>query len=121
MRKFIIIAIPIVTLALFILIMLSGNYFKKQVLVNEDFPKLVQLVINDVKDEKWEEAENHKKDLDHAWKKIVKIVQFSSERDEINALNVSLSRVDGAILVRNKALAVCELKEAYEHWDQLGN
>jgi len=121
MRKFIIIAIPIITIALFILIMLSGNYLKKPILGNDDFPGLVQNVIEDVNLENWEKAEEHKKELDNAWKNIVKRVQFSSEREEINALNVSLARVNGAILVRNKALAVCELKEAYEHWDLLGN
>lgn len=121
MRKFIIISIPIVTLTLFILIMLSGNYLKKPIGGNDDFPKLVQLVINDVYEEKWEEAVKHKNDLDNAWEKILNRVQFSSERDEINALNVSLSRLDGAILVKNKDLAICELNEAYEHWDQLGN
>jgi hypothetical protein len=47
-------------------------------------------------------------------------VQFSSERDEINFFSMSLARLEGAILVKDKINAVMELKEAYEHWDQLG-
>jgi Domain of unknown function (DUF4363) len=121
MRKFLIASIPIATLLLFILIMLSGNYLKKPMGANDNFPKLIEIVTEDVNDERWKEAEQHAIELHKAYKKIINRIQYSTERNEINEINVSLARVQGAIVSRNKALAIDGLFEAYEHWDQLGN
>lgn len=121
MRKFIIIALPIISITIFVFIMLSGNYLKKPVLGNGDLPKLVEIIKEDIDKDQWDKAEENKMELDKVWKKITNRTQFSSERDEINALNVSLARLDGAIATKNKTIAMCELCEVHEHWDQLGN
>lgn len=47
-------------------------------------------------------------------------VQFSSERDEINAFTKSLARLHGAITAREKSNALMELYKVYEHWKDLG-
>lgn len=121
MRKFLVAFIPIVTILVFIVVMLSGNYLKKTKVVNSSFVELVQLVEQDVNNDKWEEAKSHAEELQEVWDKLINRTQFSSERDEINELNVSLARLQGAIVANNKALAMDGLYEAYEHWDQLGN
>jgi hypothetical protein len=120
MRKFFVITIPIVAMVLFILIMLSGNVLKKPLGNNDNIPEAIQLVIQTVKDEKWEEASNNTEQLSETWKKIVNRVQFSSERDEINAFSMNLARLRGAIIAKDKSGALMELSEAYEHWDELG-
>lgn len=120
MRKFMVIALPLFAIVLFILVMLSGDFFKKPLGNDDDIPKTIEELLQIVQSEKWDEAGIKAKELDKIWKKIVNRVQFSSERDEINFFSMSIARLEGAILVKDKANAVMELKEAYEHWDQLG-
>lgn len=121
MRKFFIVSIPIVTIICFILIMLSGNYLKNSSVNDKNIPEIIQLITSNINDEKWEEASNNIERLDEAWGKIVKRVQFSSERDEINEFSFSLARLRGAIRGKDKASSFSELSEAYEHWKELGN
>ena len=47
-------------------------------------------------------------------------IQFSSERDEINAFTMNVARLRGAIRAQDKAISLSELSEAFEHWKQLG-
>ncbi|MHB8062122.1 MAG: DUF4363 family protein [Ruminiclostridium sp.] len=120
MRKFLIITIPTVTIVFFILIMLSGDFLKRPLGKADDIPESIQLIINDIKSESWDAADEKTERLSKAWDKVVKRVQFSSERDEINALYVNIARLHGAIWAKDKSGSLEELCEAYEHWDQLG-
>jgi uncharacterized protein YfkK (UPF0435 family) len=121
MRKFMIIAIPIVTLAIFVLIMLSGNYLKKPLGEEDNIPELVQLLTQNIYDEEWAAAAENTEKLRNVWNKITKRVQFSSERYEINGFSMNLARLRGAIMAKDKANSLSELYEAYEHWKELGN
>lgn len=121
MRKFLVISIPIVTLALFVVIMLSGNYLKKPLGATDNIPQLVQTLTNNIDDEKWEEAENNTDKLSEAWDRIVKRVQVSSERDEINGFSMNVARLRGSIMAKDKAVSLSALFEAFEHWKELGN
>lgn len=120
MRKFIVISIPIVTLIFFILIMLSNNFLTKPLGKEESISQEIEKVIEEVKNERWEEASIETDRLKDTWMRVVKRIQFSSERDEINSLNVNIARLRGAIMVKDKASALMELYEAYEHWNDLG-
>lgn len=120
MRKFLIISIPILSLILFVLIMLSGNILKKSFGKNDNIPEAIQLVIQDIQSENWESAREDTQKLSDAWKIIIKRVQFSSERDEINSFDSNLARLNGAIIAKDKSSSLMELNEAYEHWDGLG-
>lgn len=119
MRKFMVIAIPVVSLFIFIAIMLSGTFLKKPLGDDDNIPEAINELIQTVQEEKWTDAGIKAKELSNIWKRIVNRVQFSSERDEINFFSMSLARLEGAILAKDKASAILELKEAYEHWDQL--
>ncbi|NYB74743.1 DUF4363 family protein [Sedimentibacter hydroxybenzoicus DSM 7310] len=120
MRKFLVRAIPVASIILFILIMVSDNYLKHSYSENDNVVKSIELIMNDVNMENWDEANNKIADLNNAWMKIVKRVQFSAERNEINDFDKSVARLRGAILARDKAGAMMELSEAYEHWENLG-
>lgn len=120
MRKFLVITIPIVTLVSFILIMLSGSFFKKPLGKNDNIPESIQLIIQDVESENWEGASNKTENLSDTWHKIVKRIQFSSERNEISSFDASLARLRGALMAEDKSASYIELSEAYEHWDGLG-
>lgn len=120
MRKFLIVTIPIITIVCFILVMLSGSYLKKSFYKDDNIPELIQVITENINYEKWEEASNNTEKLNEAWNKIVKRVQFSSERDEINGFSFSLARLRGSIQGKDKASSFSELSEAYEHWKELG-
>lgn len=120
MRKFLVISIPIFALLTFVLIMLSGDFLKRPLGKDDDIPKIVQTLIGNIKAEEWEQASNNTKKLSSTWGKIVKRVQFSSERDEINAFSANLARLKGALLVKDKSSSLSEICEAYEHWKELG-
>jgi hypothetical protein len=120
MRKFLVVSIPIAALVSFIFIMLSGNLLKKPLTKSDNIPKAIQLVIQDVKSDNWDSASEKVENLSTSWKKIVKRVQFSSERGEINAFDTNIARLRGAIMAKDKSASFIELNEAYEHWEDLG-
>lgn len=120
MRKFFVIAIPIVTLIIFTLIMLSDIVLKKPLTGNDDIPGSIQQLIQEVNNGSWDKAENKTNDLEKAWKKVIRRVQFSAEKDEINSFEVNIARLKGSIMTKDKADAIIELNEAYEHWENLG-
>ena len=117
MRKFLNITLTILLLSFFIATMLSGNFLKRSIVNGNSVPEWINLIIHDIELEQWDEANKKTSELSNSWDKIVKKVQFSSERDEIN----NFTRLQGSILTQNKNDAILELYEAYEHWDELGN
>lgn len=70
--------------------------------------------------ENWEAA-NRTDNLAIVWNKVVKRVQFSSERNEINAFSTNLARLRGAINAKDKSNVLIELSEAYDHGTSLVN
>ncbi len=120
MRKFMVIAIPIVTLIIFILIMISADFLKRPIGRDDNVPEAIQEIMQDIDKERWKEAGRGTEKLEVAWKKVIKRVQFSAERDEINALSMNIARLRGAIMAKDKANALSELNEAYEHWKDIG-
>jgi prephenate dehydrogenase len=120
MRKFLVIVIPIVTLVLFVLIMLSGDVLKKSLRSDDNIPQSIESLIKDVDTEDWEAAYQDTERLNSAWRKVTKRIQFSSERNEINDFSKSLARLRGAIQAKDKSSGLQELNEAYEHWKDLG-
>ncbi|WP_040210443.1 DUF4363 family protein [Clostridium polynesiense] len=120
MRKFLVVSIPIATIAVFMIIMLSGSILKRPLGNDDNFQGSVDAVMQDVLEEDWERADKDAEKLNEVWKKILRRVQFSAERDEINALSASLARLEGAILAEDKASAVIELCASLEHWEGLG-
>ena len=121
MRKFLVITIPIVTLAFFVLIMLSSSILKGSLGKDDNIPQSIELIIQDIDLEDWEEANNKTENLSIIWEKVVKRVQFSSERDEINSFSTNIARLRGAIMAKDKSSSFAELNEAYDHWNELGN
>ncbi|WP_024833377.1 DUF4363 family protein [Ruminiclostridium josui] len=120
MRKFLVITIPIITLILFIFVMESDIFLKRSLGKNDSISESINAVINDIQMDDWDKAVQDTNHLSEVWKKIVRMVQFSSERDEINAFSINLARLRGSILAKDKAGAFTELYEAYEHWEDLG-
>lgn len=121
MRKIINISIPIVTLLVFALIMLSGSYFKKAVIgTEEDFLAYIDTIKSNIENSQWDEAMDNTYVLDDTWQKVIKKIQFSEERDQMNKIDVSIARLKGAIYANDKTNALVELYEAKMHWKNVG-
>lgn len=120
MRKFMVVAIPTVTIILFILIMHSSKTLKKPFGNDDDVLGTLDNMIDDVNGELWEEADDNLIKLNKAWEKVMFRVQFSSGNDEIYKLDTSIARLQGAVEGEDKASALMELYEIYKHWDELG-
>lgn len=120
MRKFLVIAIPVVILAISILIMLSGSFFKMARSSNDNVPLQIDSTTKAVLSDNWTLAEENANKLETAWTTIVKRIQFSCERDEMHALSVSIARLKAAVTLKDKTSALLELNEAEQHWHDLG-
>jgi hypothetical protein len=119
MKKFISYSIPIITLAVFVLIMLSGSYFKKPRNPSEDVIAFTQISIVHAKAEKWDMLNKDITSITTAWNKIIPRIQFSVERDEISNINVNISRLRGSIASQDKSNTLMELNEIIENWHEL--
>lgn len=120
MRRFITIAIPSVLLALFIFTMLSGSLVKKSLGKEEDIALLIEGLTNDMNNEAWDKVGQGIDKLENVWKKAAFMLQFSSERDEINNFYTCIARLRGAVQAKDKADTFMELYEAYDHWKRMG-
>lgn len=120
MRKFIYYLIPVIVLGLFAFIMSSGEYLKKARGVEDDFVKCLEMVRSNINSAQWDVASINADKLENAWRNVCRRIQFSAERDEMNQMNVNLSRLKGAISARNRANALMELNEAGMHWESIG-
>ncbi|MBP1754421.1 MAG: hypothetical protein H6Q59_819 [Firmicutes bacterium] len=120
MRKFIVAAIPIAALVLFIVIMISGSFLKKPFGTDDDVTKSIENVMKDVNEEAWDKAVVEVDELESAWRKVIKRIQFSEERDEINFLTSNIVRLRGAVTSKDKSDSLMELNDAYSHWKELG-
>ena len=118
MRKFLVRAIPVATLILFISVMQSDIIYKIY-FDNNNITDSINLIKNDIRDDKWIEADANIKQLSESWKRVVRIIQFSAELDEIKLLDKNISRLQGAAMAKDKTNAFMELNEALEHWENI--
>jgi hypothetical protein len=119
MRNFLRKAIPITILVIFILIMLSGGFLKRPLGKNDNIPKIINDITENVKAGTWEKVSTGTDELEKAWKRVEKRIQFSSERDEMNYISTNIARLRAAVAAEDKTNALLELFEAYDHWKGL--
>jgi hypothetical protein len=105
--------------AFFIFIMNGGDLFKKPMGTRDNFILYMDQLEDNISVYEWKQAESNYANLNQAWKMIAPRIQFSVEKDEINAINVNLARLKSGIATRDKNPALRELSEAREHWHNL--
>ncbi len=112
---------PIVTLLIFVFIMQGGCYFITSIKDKNDIPNYISQVENDIKNAHWDQAREDLDSLDSAWKKAVPKVQYHAEMDAIDGIKENLARLSGSIAAKDLGLALAELRELAEHWENLKN
>ena len=111
--------VPAIAILIFIAIMTTGGVLKKPFGKRDDVNKYIVTLKKDVMKEEWDKADRDLKQLEAAWRIVEKRVQFSVDRDEMLAIDTSIARIEGAVLVHDKNLAITEISEAEEHWEDL--
>lgn len=119
LKKFLLFLIPLLTLVLFILIMNSGSLLKKPLGEDDRLYETIQQIEADVKEKNWDKANNKINYAETAWKKIVRRIQFSVEKEYIFQINETLSRIKGGIKVKDDKAIIEEIYYFYELWDKL--
>ncbi|MCY6355596.1 DUF4363 family protein [Clostridium sp. ZS2-4] len=119
MKKFLQYVFPIAIIIIFILVMLSGSYFKKPRNPSEDVIGYVTELLEDVQRDNWSNAEDNVTKLEVAWKKISRRIQFSVELVDIFDINNNIARLRGAVIAKDKTNAFMELYQIQENWDLL--
>lgn len=119
MKKFLSFIPGILILALFVTIMLSGNYLKKPRDPSEDVVSFVNIAIDHINNNNWQEAEKDIGNLEKAWDKVLPRIQFSVEKDEILNINTLISRLNGSLMSKHKPSALMSLYEVLENWKEL--
>lgn len=120
MKKLFNIVVPVLILVLSLLIMLSGSFLKRPRGDYDNVIKNMDTTTKAVLSEDWKLADQNTQKLDSSWKTIVKRIQFSSERTEINNISLSIARLKASIIAKDKSSALIELNSAKEHWEDLG-
>jgi multidrug efflux pump subunit AcrB len=54
-----------------------------------------------------------------AWRKTIPKIQYSVERNELDSLDISLARLNGALQAKSRDAALVEIAEAERHWTEL--
>jgi len=119
MKKIVSYIVPAIALIIFVGIMTTGGLLKKPFGENDDFTKCISILKKDVMSEQWDKAEVDLKNLEGAWRIVEKRVQFSVERDKMIAIDTSIARIEGAVLVEDKAHVITELSEISDRWNSL--
>lgn len=113
--------LPVLSICMFILIMTTGTFLKAPLIGDDDVIHYVNNVKGYIKEDNWDKASTELRRGQEAWKKVVKRIQFSSERNEINSLMINLKRAQGYIKAKNKGGALAEISEVEFIWSELGN
>lgn len=119
MRKLWIYTVPLIVLAGFVVIMNSGDYLKKPLTTQDNFPYYLQEVEQAADREDWAAAQSHIEDLKIAWDKVSPRLQFSVDKDEMKSINLGLSRLQAFLKAQDRTQALGAAAEIREHWDHL--
>lgn len=118
MKKFILITIPILVIALFILVMNSDFLFEEP--DNYDVPAHMEMMKKSILQDDWTSLGFEVEQMDKKFtKEIFPYIQFSAEKDEINDLDLNLSRLRACLDTKDKSLALVYVEEMKNHWENL--
>lgn len=118
MKKLTYYGIPILTIALFVLIMNSSFLFKHPggIDVSTELNGIKQHINN----ANWPEAAAHTNCMkETVMKEIFPFVQFSVERDDMIHIEMDFSQLRGALEAKDKGLSLVYLQELMNDWDNL--
>lgn len=112
---------PLVILIIFIFIMQGGCYYIYSLPDKDLIPRHVNQLETDLKAGQWDNAREDLQQLDTAWEKVIPAIQLHAEMDAIDGIKADLARLNGSIEAKDPGLALAEINELFEHWENLKN
>ncbi|MCT4542877.1 MAG: DUF4363 family protein [Vallitalea sp.] len=119
MKKIFLMIITFTILSIFVIIMNSGRVMKKSFGNTDNVDYLLQEIDKDIIKENWDKGLEDIEKLEIAWKKVEKRVQFSVERDDLNEIILSMSRLKGSIRGMSQDECFISLEELKTYWNHL--
>ncbi|MEW6723538.1 MAG: DUF4363 family protein [Bacillota bacterium] len=119
MRRILAYLFPVVLIAMFSAVFLSGSYLKRPFGAADDFAGHLDAVEMAIMADDWSRAGHELEQAKQAWQVVTGRIQFSVEREEIRGVNHSLARLGGRIQAADSGGALAELAEAREHWERI--
>lgn len=120
MRKLWLYAIIILMLLLFGATMAAGPLLKLPLGGQDDLLGQVRTLEQLVSQGDWSAAETKAAEAATSWKRIVKRIQFSTERAKISEIGGILARLQGSVKARDPQGAMQEIYYFYEEWNDFG-
>jgi hypothetical protein len=121
MKKTTFFLIPLLTLLSFVFIMQGGYYFLTSRADKNNIPYYISQVEKDIKNAHWDQAREDLDLLNSALEKAVPKVQYHAEMNSLEGIKKSLARLSGSIDAEDLGLALVEIRELAEHWENLKN
>jgi hypothetical protein len=119
-RKWMITVSTVLILAVFIVVMAGGKWFKQPFGEDDQLLQAVKQLEKNVQDKKWSEAKERSEYTERAWNKIVNRIQFSMEREYMYDISGTLSRIKGGVQVEDDKAIMEEIYFFYGLWENLG-
>lgn len=112
--------LPVLFVVISILIMTSGSLLKEPLGTEDQLYQAIVSIEKAVNQGKWDVADEKIGYAVHAWDKVVNRIQFGVERNYLNEISDSLSRMRGNIKAEDKPGVLADIYLFYDYWESLG-
>lgn len=120
MNKLLLYALPLLFICLAALLLTGGGWLKKPLGHNDDLLLHIEHVETYIDALEWDKAKKAHRKAANAWDIISKRVQFSVERDDMQAIQETIAKIEGGIQEENPSQVYPELYYFYDLWADLG-
>ncbi|MGE5675624.1 MAG: DUF4363 family protein [Mycobacterium leprae] len=113
--------VPVVVLALTVVIMNTGPVLKRPMGQNDDVEAKLSAVAELAVTGQWQDATATMEELNAAWHKVRERVRFHSEDREIEALDLEMAQLQGAVEGHSQADVRIATRRLQALWDDLAS
>jgi len=113
--------IPILSMAVIVGILFSGNFLKKPMTGDDDVVESLDSVVELALTDRWEEASEKAEGMQRAWEKVRGRVYLTSASDDMEIFDMSISELLGAIEGRDEVQVRITHRRLLSLWEDLGS
>ncbi|SFE36551.1 protein of unknown function [Alteribacillus iranensis] len=120
LNKMLLYCIPTLFMLLSAALLAGGTWIKEPLGEKHDIMAQMEYMHSLIDKKEWEKASDEYDNVEASWETISKRVQFSVERDDLEAINETLAKIKGGMKQKDTSIVYPELYYFYELWEQLG-
>lgn len=98
----------------------SIDYLKKPLVGKDNVQQHMGALEKCLLDRKWGQAAQELKEIESAWNKVQKRIQFAGESDDIQKMDEMLVRMEAAIRIKSYDIANTDMASLKFHWGHVG-